>query len=162
MESNLVSNRILESTRAPQVQERRRHRRFSVAGGLVRVQCAPFEVYGARARVKPLGLVGLLRGYSRDYYEVINLSRGGMALESDRPLRRGQRVRVCLKLPCAPFELTLQGEVRWQRIEDGGLSYRAGVCFDPFGGGPGNNPREALATLRELEERYATPDNGKE
>ncbi|NMB73963.1 MAG: TIGR02266 family protein [Myxococcales bacterium] len=44
---------------------------------------------------------------------VTNISRGGVFVRTDTPLRIGTRVRLVFSLPGMPFPFDLNGEVRW-------------------------------------------------
>lgn len=44
---------------------------------------------------------------------VTNISRGGVFVRTEQPLRIGTRVRLVFSLPGMPFPFDLTGEVRW-------------------------------------------------
>lgn len=138
---------------------RRQHPRFQVADAFAKVRCKPFEVDGASARVKPGGMMGALTGYSPGRNNVINLSKGGLALESEEPFQRGQKVKLLLHLPDRKDPLPLSGKVRWQKGLMGKYILAVGVQFDAFGPRRGQNSLEALDALRELEAKRAKPSS---
>lgn len=142
---------------SPSLAERREHPRFQVAGSMVRFRCRPVEVYGARAQVRPGGLLGAVLGYSSQDYEVLNISRGGLAFETDRAMRAGRTLRIRLRVPGEHDELELLAQVRWCAPDYTGTRYAVGVRFAPFGRGAGQNPRQVYDVLARLEARHAEP-----
>ena len=139
---------------------RRSESRFEVKDSFAKVHCAPFEVAGASAKVKPDGILGALTGYPRKRYRVLNISKGGVAIETDEPFRKGQRIRLQLRVPDWQEAMELSGAVRWQKSLVGGEILRAGVRFDPFGTRRGLNSLSSLDALRDLEAKYARPPDG--
>ena len=56
---------------------------------------------------------------------VVNISRGGLFIRTDHPLKIGSSVRLVFSLPGMPFPFDLSGEVK--RIQDGQRSTPADV-----------------------------------
>jgi len=137
-----------------QTIDNREHTRFELDGTFARVRCEPFEVEGAEARIKPAGVIGAITGYPRDRHRVLNVSKGGVAFESEEPFKRAQKVMVLLYLPAweEPFEF--KAKVRWQKGLLGKYLLTVGVQFEPFGPRRGQNEIEALDAIRELEAKY--------
>jgi hypothetical protein len=99
---------------------RRRDQRFEVPGGLVRAPCRPFQVDGL--------FFGVLPSLFWRRYELVNVSKGGLAFESGWPVARGATLSIQLWLPDRDEPLELVGETRWcSRERDG--SFRVGVQF---------------------------------
>jgi hypothetical protein len=138
---------------ASYTDNRRRDARFQVPGGLVRTPCKPFQVNGAELDARTL-LFGVLPSFFLHRYELINLSKGGLAFESRWPVSRGATLRVQLWLPGEPEPIELVGETRWCTRTPYG-QFRVGVQFAPYGRGPGMNKPSALEALRALEAKYA-------
>ncbi|HEX4355838.1 MAG TPA: PilZ domain-containing protein, partial [Polyangiales bacterium] len=113
-----------------------------------------FEVDGAVANVVPLGIRGLWFRMRAQTCDVVNLSKGGVAIESSVELARGQRVTVHLDVPDSLEPLTLHGTVRWSRRGRHSKYCTIGIQFDPFGRDE-ENSSSALDALRGLEVRYA-------
>ena len=115
-------------------------------------RCHRFKVPDGKASYKRGSLLGALMGFSRPY-PLANLSKGGLALLCDRKFRRGKKVMIRLFVPGeTPMELT--ATVRWckrQRIGGKGI---VGFSFEIFGSREGDNPIEALDTLRRLDGKY--------
>lgn len=59
--------------------------------------------------------------------QVVNLSRGGVYVATDRQLPAGERVRVGLTLPRFTNPITLSGQVKWSSARPCGDSLPAGV-----------------------------------
>ena len=139
--------------------ERRVHKRFAVEGSFTKVQDESFQVESATAKIKHGGLIGALSGYSKKQYKVLNLSRGGLAFESEEPFKFDQKISMLLYIPGLKEPLELTGRVRWQK--DLFVKYvlkTVGIQFEPFGDKKGMNQESALDVLVELEERYAPSD----
>ncbi len=134
--------------------DNREHERFEVDGSFAKVRCEPFEVEGAVARVKPAGVIGAITGYPRKRHAVLNVSKGGLAFESEEPYKRSQKVMVLLYLPDRDEPLEFRSKVRWQKGLLGQQLLTVGVQFDPFGQRRGQNAVDALDTLRELEAEF--------
>lgn len=134
---------------------RRQDERFPVEGAFAKVHCAPFEVAGASARVKPAGVLGAIAGYPRKERQVVNLSKGGLAFESEEPFKKGQKLKVLLHAPGLEEPIELIAAVRWQKGLVGGYVLTVGVQFDAFGERKGLNPLAALEALRGLEAEHA-------
>jgi hypothetical protein len=132
---------------------RRRDPRFQIPGGLVRTPCKPFQVNGAELDARTL-LFGVLPSFFMRRYELVNVSKGGLAFESRWPVSRGATMRLQLWLPGQPDPVEVIGETRWcTRMPD--RSFRVGVQFAPYGKGAGMNPPAVLEALRALEAEYA-------
>jgi Tfp pilus assembly protein PilZ len=134
---------------------RRTDRRFSLAVDLARARCRSFEAEGALADVIPDGLRAFMLRLRSTACSVLNLSKGGMAVETRMNLRRGQRVTIQLQLPTHPEALVLSGTVRWQSRTPHTLSYKLAIQFDPFANREHCNPLAALDALRAAETAYA-------
>ncbi len=63
---------------------------------------------------------------------VTNISRGGVFVRTDTPLRIGTRVRMVFSLPGMPFPFDLNGEVRWvqERVSQEHPERGMGIAFD--------------------------------
>ncbi len=146
-------DRVHQTDAAGATDNRRRDPRFRIPGGLVSTPCKPFQVNGAALDARTL-LFGVLPSFLRRRYELTNVSKGGLAFESRRPVSRGATLRVQLWLPDASEPIELVGETRWcTRLPHG--CFRVGLQFAPYGNGPGMNPPAVLAALRALEAKYA-------
>ncbi|HMI90799.1 MAG TPA: PilZ domain-containing protein [Polyangiales bacterium] len=148
-----LAERVQGDDSATAPDNRRRDLRFQIPGGLVRTPCKPFQVNGAELDARTL-LFGVLPSFFRHRYDLVNVSKGGLAFESRWPVSRGATLRVQLWLPGEPAPLELVGETRWCTRLPYGL-FRVGVQFSPYGNGPGMNAPSALNALRELEAKYA-------
>lgn len=138
---------------------KREHERFHVDGSYAEIRQDPFEIGGATARVRSGGVLGALVGYPKERHVVLNLSKGGMAIQSGRPYKRAQSVQVLLYVPDREEPIEIGGKVCWQGCLKTGETFTVGVQFDPFGPRRGLNRLEVLDMLRELEETYASPDH---
>jgi len=117
-----------------------------------RRRCRRFEIAGAQVRYKKTGLLVFKKEFS-EAYPVVNVSKGGLGFLCDEKLRRGQKVMVELLVP-DESPLSLRGQVRWQGQPVPGGNIMVGVAFLPFGTHRALNPLEALDVLRRLDARY--------
>ncbi len=151
--SQTLAERVRSERPSGRPENRRRDRRFTVPGSLVRMPCKPFQVCGAEVDTREM-LFGMLPAFWSQRRDVVNLSKGGLAFECRWPVARGRRLRLQLWVPGLDEPLELQGETRWCKRLLGRL-YHVGVQFDAFSDRPGMNPPAALDALRQLEARYA-------
>jgi Tfp pilus assembly protein PilZ len=133
---------------------RRRDKRFAVDSGVARVRCKKFEVDGAFASVVPSGILSMLFR-RRSSGDVLNLSKGGMAIETTSKIARGRHVTVHLQVPDSSEVLTLTGTVRWQKKLAHSKYCTIGIQFDAFSTREGCNSPSALEALRAIEARYS-------
>ena len=148
-----LADRVHEGDPSADGDNRRRDPRFRIPGGLVRTPCKPFQVNGAELDARTL-LFGVLPSIFNRRYELVNLSKGGLAFESRWPVSRGATLRLQLWLPGQPDPIELIGETRWcTRLPYG--TFRVGLQFAPYGRGPGMNDPTVLDALRKLETEYA-------
>ena len=119
--------------------------------------CHRFEIPDGLGKYKRKGLLALLSGYSKAY-PVVNVSKGGLAIECEDNIPKGTKVSVQLFAPNEePLEMS--SVVRWIGASpDGGKVL--GVQFDPFGERSGWNHLASLDALRRPEATYA--DTGDE
>ncbi len=136
-------------------KDRREHRRFKVEGSSTAVQEEAFEIESATAQIKTQGLKGALFGFPKTRYRILNISKGGMAFESEKPFKKGEKLAMMLFLPGADEPIELTGVVRWQKnVLSQYVLITVGVQFDSFGDDPGANSPEAYEVLHDLEERF--------
>ena len=104
---------------------------------------------------------GIRKSSSSAYYPIFDLSRGGMAFLSDRPLKPGRRISLFLKCLDIKDEIRVEGDVVYSLVVDiAGYQYRTGVRFVPFGLEKGCNPPETLKILTRLLETAISPAIG--
>ena len=137
-----------EESREQPVENRRRDRRFVPPRGIMRNPCRPFEVNGAELELRSV-LFGKVPAFWTSWHEVVNVSKGGLAFETRRPMARGAKVLIQFWIPGHDTPLELIAETRWSK-RAGGV-YNVGVQFAPFGKQPGMNALHTLEALRALE-----------
>jgi len=85
------------------------------------------------------------------HYPIFDLSSGGMAFLSDRPLKPGKRVSLFLNCVERKDELQLEGDIVYALASEiAGYQYRVGVRFIPFEAKEGCNSPEARESLAKL------------
>ncbi|MEE9419322.1 MAG: PilZ domain-containing protein [Desulfatiglandaceae bacterium] len=120
------------------VTKRRRARRFQIPGG--------------KGRLKRAGVLSFFARFSGPL-PVLNVSKGGLAIKSEKKFRRGQKIKVQLLTP-NEGPLNLKGRVGWQEESADDFYTVVGIEFMPFGNGFGWNSLKALDVLRRMEDRY--------
>jgi Tfp pilus assembly protein PilZ len=142
--------------RLPHAQDNRRsERRFRLERGFARTRCHSFDVDGAVAELTASGFWADLLRLRPARCAVLNLSKGGVSLETRTRLRIGQRVRLRIAIAEQPAALSLSGAVRWRKRLRHDRYYSVGIQFDPFGHAHCCNAPEALQVLRDLEAKYS-------
>ncbi len=115
-------------------------------------KCRRFEIPGAEVKYKKLGLLILIKGFSKPC-PVLNVSKGGLAFMCEKKLRRGMKLMVQLLVP-NEIPLNLRAKVQWQGESAGTVFRTLGVQFMPFGPRRNWNPVDALDVLGRLDEQY--------
>jgi hypothetical protein len=126
-------------------------------GNIERRECQRFEIPGASAQYKSLWFPIPFNGFSEPS-PVVNVSKGGVAFECRNKIAQGKRLAVRLLAP-GEEPLDLRASVRWCAFSWERTTYVVGVEFAPFGVGRGENPRETLDRLRELEREYGEEES---
>jgi len=117
-----------------------------------RRECQRFEVPGATVQYKSLWFPISFNGFSQPC-ETVNVSKGGLAFQCRSKMERGKKLAVRLIVP-GEEPLNLRASVRWCAFSWESMTYVTGIEFAPFGIGRGQNPRETLDHLRELEREF--------
>ncbi|MCP4713515.1 MAG: PilZ domain-containing protein [Deltaproteobacteria bacterium] len=134
---------------------KRKHVRFNIPDSSAQIANEGVDIENASAQIKPTGLLGIL-GYSKTKYRIINISKGGMAFESDHAFKQNQRLRLLLDLPGLDEPLELTGTIRWQQgLLSKYVLKTIGIQFDPFGDKGNQNPLQAYQVLEKLEKTYS-------
>jgi len=138
--------KTLEDRREAENQSRRAEPRKTIPGATV-----TYFLHGNRIR----------KSRSSASYPIFDLSRGGMAFLSDRPLKPGRRISLFLKCLDTTDAIRVEGDVVYSLAVDiAGYQYRTGVRFVPFEPREGCNPPETLEILTRLLETAISPALG--
>jgi hypothetical protein len=101
---------------------------------------------------------GIRKSGSSASYPIFDLSRGGMAFLSDRPLKPGRRISLFLRCLETKDVTRVEGDVVYSLVVDiAGYQYRTGVRFVPFDAKEGCNSPETLDVLAKLLETAISP-----
>ncbi len=116
--------------------------------------CASFSIPGATVYYRKEGHV-FSRGYSKDFFPVIDISRGGLCFLSHRFLKIGSRVALKILAPDEEIPLVLKGTVTLT-LPNPEKSYKcqAVVHFSPYGRNTGENAPECLDRIAIWEEKF--------
>ena len=123
---------------------------------LERRRCKRFKVPAAESKYKKLGLQVFIKGFSKPF-QVVNLSKGGLAFICEDKFRLNQKLVVQLLTPDED-PLNLYAEVQWWGQVPGIKKKVLGVQFMPFmvnGKRNGGNSLKDLEPLSRLDKKYA-------
>lgn len=127
------------SVREDTALDRRKHRRFYAGGAAVSVPATLLRFLRWRfwrsRRAHPCG--------------VHNVSKGGLAFDYDRPVKRHLKLRLQVSLPGRSDPLLLTGSTRWCRRVEPHI-FRVGIRFDPFDDGTTFDPHEWSQAISQL------------
>ena len=123
---------------------------------LERRACERFAIPGAVVYWKRESLV-FSGTFTRDYYPVFDISRGGLRFLNQEALKVGTAVELKIVVPDEGAPLVLKGRVSWTSMNPGrSYKYQTGIQFEPFGEQKGLNSRETLARIISFEERFGS------
>lgn len=111
-----------------------------------------FQIPDASLYIKHSDFISMISGY-KGPQNVIDLSKSGAGLFYNKPVKKGEVVKIMLEFPDQQ-KLTLKGEIRWisEDSEDG--MNRIGIQFFPFGYNRPYNSLDNLKRLNSLNEKY--------
>ena len=119
--------------------------------------CGRFRVPGATAGYKTLSALIPRKGFDEELCPVFDLSRGGLCVLTQKPVKVKQNVYIEVIIPGESSPLFLYGSVRWLRFNTGQIyKYQVGVQLNPYGDKKGQNSPLTLMRLTALEEDYLT------
>lgn len=125
--------------------------------GVERRLCRRFIIPGATLYYKKIRFF-LSGNFSRDYFPLVDISRGGLMFQSQDYLAENTRLLLRVVIPNEEKDLMVKGIVRWVSQDPGrNYKYRIGIGFDPYGSGRSMNDPAVLDRLRELEQRFPEP-----
>lgn len=115
-------------------------------------KCRRFKIQGASGKVKKIGFLYILKGFSKTY-PILDISKGGASITCSESLRVNQKIIFQLLVPQEPV-LILRAKITWvgHSKMNGGRTYA--LQFMSYGKGPDQNPLDALKFLRKLDEKY--------
>jgi hypothetical protein len=117
--------------------------------------CGRFRVPGATAGYKILSSLIPRKGFDEELCPVLDLSRGGLCLLAQKPVKVKQRIYLDVVIPGEPAPLSLYGAVRWLRFNSGQIfKYQVGIQLNPYGDKKEQNSPLTLIKLTALEEEY--------
>lgn len=116
--------------------------------------CASFSIPGATVSYRKEGRV-FSGEYSKDFFPVFDISRGGMCFLSHSYLEIGSRVTLKIIFPDEDIPLLLKGTVTLTSPNPE-KSYKCQVVihFSPYGRSRGENAPESLERIARLEEKF--------
>ncbi len=123
-----------------------------------RRKCRRFEIPGGKVRYRRVGLLALLKGFSKPR-PMVSVSKGGVAFMCEEKFSKGQEIIAQLLAP-KEISLNLRAWVQWQEQSPGSGDRVVGVEFGSFGPGKAHNSYEALEVLRRLDVRHGDSMSG--
>ncbi len=117
-------------------------------------QCRRFTIAGATVYYKKKPKLWKKTVYSRDYYPVLNISRGGLLFLSNHKIEAGTSLTLKLNLPDSDSQPEIKAVLRWIELNPGkSYRYQNGVAFNAYGAGLQENPSDILLLLKQLESK---------
>lgn len=114
--------------------------------------CSRFCIPGTTLYYKPKPSLFKKPPYTRDYFPVINLSRGGAQFLCNERLKTGKNLVVKLLIPGEDKEMELLGDVRWiSKNREQSYQYQTGIAFKSYGNKKGENPKSILQSIEQIE-----------
>ncbi|MCP4117811.1 MAG: PilZ domain-containing protein [Desulfobacteraceae bacterium] len=118
-------------------------------------QCQRFNVRGTTLHYKEKPLLWGKGEFSRDYYPVLDISRGGLKFLSNHKIPAGSRLTLRINFPGLDHSKEIKAVVRWiSRNREASYRYQNGVSFNAYGSGRQENHVETLNFLKLLESKY--------
>ena len=122
-----------------------------------RRKCVRFAVPGATVSYQILRFPFRLFTSAEEGCPVFDLSKGGVALLTNRRLPSGRKISLLISISEGAEPMVLRGRIIHVGISQGvSYRYRVGVQFDAFGLGKGDNAPEVLKMLDGLEKTFWT------
>lgn len=118
--------------------------------------CRRFAVPGASVSYRVRSRWPLRRRSAETGCVLIDLSRGGAAFVTLRPLRPGTHLDLEIVVPGDAPALQVRGRLVSSWPQNSG-AHRAGVEFEPYGASAGDTPPAVLTRIAGLEARAADP-----
>jgi len=123
-----------------------------------RRKCRRFEIPGGKVRYRGIGLLALLKGFSKSH-PMVSISKGGVAFTYEEKFSKDQEIITQLLVP-NKSPLNLRARVQWQEPSPGSGNRVVGVEFKSFGPGKTHNSYQALEMLRKLDVQYGNSISG--
>jgi len=97
--------------------------------------------------------------YTKDYYPVINMSKGGVNFLCDQRLAAGAQLIVKVSIPGTETEPEIIANVKWiSKNPEQSYRYQTGIAFNSYGDGKNKNSRNILSLLESLERKSDKTD----
>jgi len=123
--------------------------------------CIRFNIPGTTLYYKPKSSFFKKTSFSKDYFPVINLSRGGAQFLCNERFKAGKRIKIKVNIPGQTQKLEILADVRWISINrEKSYQYQTGIAFSSYGEKKEENPKEILSALERLEQQAASRDEG--
>lgn len=90
--------------------------------------------------------------FTRDYYPVLDISRGGLKFLSNHKISAGSDLTLRINFPGIDNPKEVKAVLRWvSRNREESYRYQNGVSFNAYGNGKKENPVEILNFIKALE-----------
>lgn len=122
---------------------------------LTKRHCKRFNIPGTTLHFKKKTFLWRRSEFSRDYFPVLDLSRGGLKFLNHHKFKVGTAIVVKLNIPEFSEHPQLKCMIRWiARNPESSYRYQIGISFDSYGDKKNENSLEILSFLKTLESKY--------
>jgi hypothetical protein len=119
--------------------------------------CDRFSIPGTVLYYKNKPRFFVKNAYSKDYYPVINMSRGGAKFLCNQRLKAGAVLIIKLNIPGVETEPEIITDVKWiSKNPEQSYRYQIGIAFNAYGTRKNENPIALLSTFQKLEIQSGT------
>ena len=118
--------------------------------------CKRFNIVGATLQYKKKSFLWLKHEFSRDYFPVLDISKGGLKFLSNNKINAGTKIILKLNIPEFSEHLQLKAVIRWlSKNPESSYRYQIGVSFNSYGTAKNENSLKALSFLKFLETKFS-------
>ncbi len=117
--------------------------------------CKRFNILGTTLHYKKKSFLWLKREFSRDYFPVLDISKGGLKFLNNNKINAGTAVVLKLNIPEIPATIQVKACIRWiAKNPESSYRYQIGVSFNSYGKSKNENSLKVLSLLKSLEEKF--------
>ncbi len=128
--------------------------------GIERRECSRLKIDGATVSYKKPKFFSITKKFSEENCPVIEVSRGGMRLLSNKSQKINSKIQLTLNVPDYSSPVEFNGRVMWKSLSPTqNYKYQIGIQFNSYGNKKGDNSPALLEKIKELEEKYSREEN---
>ncbi len=116
--------------------------------------CERFNIPGTTLYYKCKPSFFKKHSYSKNYFPVIDLSKGGANFLCDERLQVGKSIIIKINIPGEAEQPEIFADVRWiAKNPEKSYRYQTGIAYSSYGNRKNENPAEILAFFKSLEKK---------